>query len=65
LSANGQQPGNPDRAAEIFMELAENPDPPMHLFLGNDAYNRASNKLTTMSAELEQWKSTTIGADFK
>ena len=65
LSANGQQPGDPDRAAEIFMELAENPEPPMHLFLGNDAYNRASKKLSEMSAELEQWKSTTIGADFK
>jgi short-subunit dehydrogenase len=64
LSASGQQPGNPDRAAEIFIELAENPQPPMHLFLGNDAYNRASEKLASMSSELEQWKSTTIGADF-
>jgi short-subunit dehydrogenase len=65
LSANGQQPGDPDRAAEIFMELAESPEPPMHLFLGNDAYNRASKKLTDMSGELEQWKSITVGADFK
>jgi short-subunit dehydrogenase len=64
LSANGQQPGNPDRAAEIFMELAENPEPPIHLFLGTDAYIRASEKLVAMSAELAQWKSTTIGADF-
>jgi NAD(P)-dependent dehydrogenase (short-subunit alcohol dehydrogenase family) len=65
LSADGQQPGNPDRAAEIFMELAENPQPPMHLFLGKDAYHRASEKLASMTVELEQWKSTTIGADFK
>jgi hypothetical protein len=36
----------------------------MHLFLGNDAYNRASKKLTDMSEELEQWKSITAGADF-
>ena len=65
LSMNGQQPGGPDRAADIFMELAENPNPPMHLFLGTDAYHRASQKLAAMSAELEQWKSTTISADFK
>ena len=65
LSMNGQQAGDPDRAAEIFMELAESPEPPMHLFLGNDAYNRASEKLAALSTELEQWKSTTIGADFK
>jgi NAD(P)-dependent dehydrogenase (short-subunit alcohol dehydrogenase family) len=65
LSMNGQQAGDPDRAAEIFMELAESSEPPMHLFLGNDAYNRASEKLAAMSIELEQWKSTTTGADFK
>lgn len=65
LSSDGKQAGNPDRAAEIFMELAESPEPPMHLFLGNDAYNRAQKKLTDMSEELEQWKSVTAGADFK
>jgi NAD(P)-dependent dehydrogenase (short-subunit alcohol dehydrogenase family) len=65
LSMNGQQAGDPDRVAEIFIELAENPDPPIHLFLGNDAYHRAATKLVTMSVELEQWKSTTTGADFK
>jgi short-subunit dehydrogenase len=65
LSSNGKQAGNPDRAAEIFIELAESPAPPMHLFLGNDAYNRAQKKLTDMSEELEQWKSVTAGADFK
>lgn len=65
LSMNGQQAGDPDRAAEIFIELAETPQPPMHLFLGNDAYKRASEKLAAMSAELKQWKSTTIAADFK
>ncbi|QEC76459.1 SDR family NAD(P)-dependent oxidoreductase [Mucilaginibacter ginsenosidivorax] len=65
LSMNGQQAGDPGRAAEIFIELAESPEPPIHLFLGNDAYNRASEKLAAMSAELEQWKSTTIAADFE
>ncbi len=65
LSMNGQQPGDPDRAAEIFIELAECSQPPMHMFLGSDAYSRASKKLATMSEELEQWKSTTMRADFK
>ena len=62
---NGRQAGNPDRAAEIFIEIAEGAEPPMHLFLGNDAYHRAAKKLSTMSSELERWKSTTIGADFE
>ena len=64
LSMNGQQAGDPERAAEIFMELAESPEPPLHLFLGNDAYKRASEKLVAMGAELEKWKEVTLGADF-
>jgi len=64
LSMDGRQPGDPGRAAEIFMELADNPEPPIHLFLGKDAYIRVRSKLDTMSESLEKWKSTTIGADF-
>jgi hypothetical protein len=64
LAADGQQPGDPDRAAEIFIALAESAAPPIHLFLGADAYKRASEKLALMSAELEAWKATSIKADF-
>ena len=64
LSANGSQPGDPERAAEIFIELAESPEAPEHLFLGRDAYNRAAEKLKAMSTELEEWKEVSIHADF-
>jgi NAD(P)-dependent dehydrogenase (short-subunit alcohol dehydrogenase family) len=65
LAADGNQPGDPERASEIFMELAESQQPPLHLYLGQDAYNRASGKLAAMTSELEQWKSATISADYK
>ena len=64
LAANGKQPGDPDKAAEILIQLAENQRPPLHLYLGRDAYKRASEKLAAMVDELETWKATTIGADF-
>jgi short-subunit dehydrogenase len=64
LASNGQQPGDPERAAEILIGLAEEEHPPIHLYLGQDAYNRASAKLAAMTAELETWKPTTISADF-
>jgi short-subunit dehydrogenase len=64
LSSDGQQAGDPDRAAAILIALADEAEPPMHLFLGRDAYLRASRKLTTMSAELQQWKAVTVSADF-
>lgn len=65
LSADGNQPGDPGRASEILMEFAENEQAPLHVYLGEDAYNRAHKKLEAMTAELEQWKSTTISADYK
>jgi NAD(P)-dependent dehydrogenase (short-subunit alcohol dehydrogenase family) len=64
LAMNGRQPGDPEKAADIFMQLAEGPEPPLHLFLGEDAYKRASGKLKAMMDELEKWKDTTIGADY-
>ncbi len=64
LANNGQQPGDPEKASEILIGLVEKEHPPIHLYLGRDAYNRASAKLAAMTAELEEWKSTTISADF-
>ena len=64
LAGDGKQPGDPEKASAIFIELAESEQPPLHLYLGEDAYNRASRKLTAMTTELEEWKSTTISADY-
>jgi NAD(P)-dependent dehydrogenase (short-subunit alcohol dehydrogenase family) len=64
LASNGKQPGDPEKASEILIGLAEKEHPPLHLYLGEDAYHRASAKLAAMTAELEEWKSTTISADF-
>jgi len=65
LAADGNQTGDPNMASAIFIELAESEQPPLHLYLGGDAYNRATAKLATMTSEIEQWKSTTISADYK
>ena len=64
LAMNGIQAGDPKKAVEIFIRLAEIPEPPLHLFLGADAYNRAAQKLTVLSGELEKWKAVTVSADF-
>jgi len=65
LAGNGKQPGDPDKASAILIELAESKEPPLHLYLGQDAYKRASEKIATMAAELEAWKNTSISADFE
>ena len=65
LAADGNQPGDPVMASAILIEIAETQEPPLHLYLGQDAYTRASGKLAAMTAELEQWKSTSFSADYK
>ena len=65
LAGDGRQPGDPEKASAIFIELAESEQPPLHLYLGEDAYNRAFGKLEAMTAEIKEWKSTTISADYK
>lgn len=64
LAADGKQAGDPDKASDILIELAEKENPPLHLYLGRDAYNRASAKLAAMTAELDEYKSYTISADY-
>jgi len=48
----------------VFIALAENPNPPVRLFMGTDAYNRAHAKLEIIKAELEEWKDLSLSTDF-
>ncbi|SEW02419.1 NADP-dependent 3-hydroxy acid dehydrogenase YdfG [Chitinophaga sp. YR573] len=56
LEMDGKQIGDPVKAAEAIIKLSLMPEPPVLLFLGSDAYTRASGKLNTMVEQLEQWK---------
>ncbi len=61
---DGKQLGDPDKAAAAFITVAENPDPPVRLFLGSDAYDRAKAKIDLLTQELEQWKDLSFSTDF-
>ena len=41
---NGNQPGDPVKAAQVLMQVSEAENPPVHLFLGEDAYQFAHQK---------------------
>jgi NAD(P)-dependent dehydrogenase (short-subunit alcohol dehydrogenase family) len=62
---NGQQDGDPEKAAALFIRLAENPDPPLLLWLGANAVDRAGEKIQSLGLELEKWKELSVSADFK
>jgi NADP-dependent 3-hydroxy acid dehydrogenase YdfG len=63
-SAQGQQPGDPKKAAEAVINVVESPNPPLRLLLGNDAYQVAVNKLSKSLAQIEEQKSITVNTDF-
>lgn len=48
----GNQPGDPEKAAAVLIEVAKSTNPPLHLFLGQDAYNMAKAKLEVIEGEL-------------
>lgn len=63
---SGNQPGDPARAAQALLALVEAEDPPVRLFLGDDALGLVERKLEGMTAELAAWgalsRSTSFGA---
>lgn len=61
---NGKQAGDPDKAAEVMIQVVESPNPPGLLFLGSDAYNRAKAKIEWLEKEVDGTKGLTTSADF-
>ncbi|MFO1414574.1 MAG: oxidoreductase [Burkholderiales bacterium] len=61
---DGRQPGDPVRAADAIITVVESPAPPLHLLLGDAAYERARTKLTAFLASMEAWEPVTRATDF-
>ncbi|MBB4800031.1 NAD(P)-dependent dehydrogenase (short-subunit alcohol dehydrogenase family) [Flavobacterium nitrogenifigens] len=57
---NENQPGDPVKLAEALIKVSEDQNPPLHLFLGEDAYNMANQKIASVQGELESWKSVSV-----
>lgn len=64
LTMNGQQAGDPEKAAAIMIEAGFNPNPPLHLFLGSDAYRRALAKIAALTTEIESLKELSYSTDY-
>ncbi len=61
---NGNQPGDPEKAAVALIELAAMENPPVHLVLGSDAFQMATNKLSTLQNEISDFKTLSISTDY-
>jgi NAD(P)-dependent dehydrogenase (short-subunit alcohol dehydrogenase family) len=59
-----QQAGDPEKAAAAMIKIANQPDAPLNLFLGEDAYQLAHQKIASVQNDLETWKELTTSTGF-
>ena len=62
---SGNQPGDPEKLADVLIKVAAEANPPLHLFLGSDAYDMANRQIAEVRKDLENWKSLTVSTDFE
>lgn len=60
---SGNQPGDPERAAQAIVKAVESKDPPLRLLLGAAALKGARAKLDTLKKDFDAWAETTVWAD--
>lgn len=63
-AVDGKQPGDPQRAAEAIIRVAEMAEPPLHLLLGRIVLDSYRAKLAEMEQLLDAWEEVTLGADY-
>ena len=61
---NGNQQGDPVRAAQAMIDVVASPNPPLHLLLGAPALDLARKDLAVKAKEFDTWEKTTLGADY-
>ncbi|MFI5510078.1 oxidoreductase [Mycobacterium sp. NPDC051804] len=63
-NANGNQSGDPARAARIIIDVVESPEPPRRLLLGSDAVELALASGAERDAEAKRWAAVSRSAGF-
>lgn len=61
----GKQLGDPDKVADLILQVTQNPEPPLRLLTGSDAYGFANYKIDSLKNEIEANKELTFSTDFK
>lgn len=51
---DGSQPGDPAKLCDALIALADEPNPPLRLLCGQDAYDRAIQKLDALKADFDR-----------
>ena len=60
----GHEPGDPTKAAQAILTVADEEAPPMHLLLGDDALKYAGYAAAGLRADIDAWKDLTLSIGF-
>src|ERR1700723_3387341 len=63
VEASGWQIGDPKKAAQAMLKVAMSADPPAHLLLGSDAVRLVEEKIKSLQADFDAWKSVSLSTD--
>lgn len=63
-SINGNQPNDPEKAADVLIAISKEENPPVHLLLGKDAYDLLQTKTDIITKDAEQWKEYSLSTVF-
>ncbi len=61
---HGTQPGDPDRAARVLIEVVEGSSLPVRLLLGSDAIKIVGAEVEAQRKEIADWKAVSVSTDF-
>ncbi|TKT89436.1 oxidoreductase [Dyadobacter frigoris] len=64
LKMDGNQAGDPEKAAAAMIQIVAEQNPPLYLLLGNDAYERAFKKIEVLTNAYEKWEDLTKSTGF-
>lgn len=57
---NGNQANDPDKAADVLIAVSREANPPVHLFLGKDAYDMFQRKNELIAADVARFQALTL-----
>jgi NAD(P)-dependent dehydrogenase (short-subunit alcohol dehydrogenase family) len=60
-----QMTGDPDKAAQVMIDVVAHPEPPLHLILGSDAAGILKQIEAGRQAEFEKWLPVSLSTDHK
>lgn len=64
VSIHGTEPGDPARAAQALIRVAESDDPPALLLLGTDALAGYASTRDGLDVDVERWRDVSASTDF-